>query len=57
MPAGKVIEALSDLERTATGFTNDPANGLCPSVTDSRSQYWLVTTNTSDIGVFGIEEG
>ena len=53
---GKIITALTDLERTAREFTNHRANGLWNPVTDARWQYWLVTLNSVDIGVFGIEE-
>ena len=53
---GKITKALDDHERTARAFTNYQPNGVYRPVTQSRWQYWIVTMNTSDIGVFGIEE-
>jgi hypothetical protein len=53
---GNITKALDDHERTARTFTNYRANGIWYSVTDSRWQYWIVTINSTDIGLFGIEE-
>jgi hypothetical protein len=53
---GKIVKALNDFERSAREFTNHRANGIWYPVTEARWQYWMVTMNTSDIGVIGIEE-
>ena len=53
---GKIMKVLNDLERLSRGFTNHRGNGTWYSVTDSSWQYWLITMNSTDIGVLGIEE-
>jgi hypothetical protein len=53
---GKIVELLTDFERTACEFSNHRANGIWYPVTGAKWQYWVVTLNSDSVGVFGIEE-
>ena len=53
---GKITWMLDDHERMTRAFTNHRANGIWHPVTDSHWQYWMISFNSTDIGVFGIEE-
>ena len=56
MLVGKITKVLNDHERLARNFTNYQANNIWYPITDASWQYWFVTVNTRDIGIFGVEE-
>lgn len=53
---GAITKLLNEDDSKPRYYTNHRGGGLWTPLTDTRWQYWLVTTSPSSIGIFGLEE-